>query len=98
MQEYTAYIASTFKGNIEGENTMVFGLETPFTEPHDFLYNMYHPNGTRNHASVNDPKLTGMIEQQMRTLDHAERTKQIFTIQRHLPDHMYYPPRAPTLR
>jgi len=98
MQEYTAYIASTFKGNIEGENTMVFGLETPFTEPHDFLFNMYHPNGTRNHASVNDPKLTGMIEQQMRTLDRAERKKQIYDIQRYLADQMYYPPGATSVR
>ena len=46
---------------------MVFGLETPFTEPHDFLFNMYHPKGTRNHAGVNDPKLTEMIEKQART-------------------------------
>ena len=64
MQEYAAYIATTFKGQFEGGNTMVFGLETPFTEPHDFLFNMYHPKGTRNHAGVNDPKLTEMIEKQ----------------------------------
>jgi len=98
MQEYTAYIASTFKGNIEGENTMVFGLETPFTEPHDFLFNMYHPSGTRNHASINDPKLTGMIEQQMRTLDRADRKKQVYDIQRYLADQMYYPPGATSVR
>src|ERR1700704_186649 len=98
MQEYTAYIASTFKGQIEGENTLVFGLETPFTEPHDFLFNMYHPNGTRNHASVNDPKLTGMVEQQMKTLDRAERKKQIYDIQRYLADQMYYPPGTTSVR
>jgi ABC-type transport system substrate-binding protein len=98
MQEYTAYIATTFKGQIEGENTMVYGLETPFTEPHDFLFNMYHPNGTRNHASVNDPKLTGMIEQQMKTLDRAERKKQIYDIQRYLADQMYYPPGTTSVR
>jgi peptide/nickel transport system substrate-binding protein len=98
MQEYTAYIASTFKGQFEGGNTLVFGLETPFTEPHDFLFNMYHPNGTRNHASVNDAKLTGMIEQQMRTLDRAERKKQMFEIQRYLAEQMYYPPGATSVR
>jgi len=31
MQEYTAYIASTFKGNIEGEKYDGVRLETPFT-------------------------------------------------------------------
>jgi peptide/nickel transport system substrate-binding protein len=98
MQEYTAYLASTFKGQFEGGPTMVFGLETPFTEPHDFLFNMYHPNGTRNHAGVDDAKLTAMIEQQMRTLDRAERKKQIFDIQRYLAEQMYYPPHAASMR
>jgi peptide/nickel transport system substrate-binding protein len=98
MQEYTAYIASTFKGQFEGGNVLVLGLETPFTEPHDFLFNMYHPNGTRNHASVNDPKLTAMIEQQMRTLDRPTRKNQIFDIQRYLADQMYYPPQVAGMR
>src|SRR5262249_42502068 len=77
---------------------LVFGLETPFTEPHDFLFNMYHPKGTRNHAGVNDEKLTGMIEQQMTTLDRAERKKQIFDIQRYLAEQMYYPPHWASVR
>ena len=98
MQEYAAYLASTFKGQFEGGPTMVFGLETPFTEPHDFLFNMYHPNGTRNHAGVDDAKLTAMIEQQMRTLDRAERKKQIFEIQRYLAEQQYYPPHAASMR
>ena len=60
-------------------------------EPHDFLFSMYHPKGTRNHAGVNDDKLTAMIEQQARTLDRATRKKQIYDIQRYLADQMYYP-------
>lgn len=90
MQEYAAYIGTTFRGQFEGG--LVYGLETPFTEPHEFLFNMYHPKGTRNHAGVNDPKLNEMIEKQMRTLDRAERKKQIFEIQRYLAEQMYYPP------
>jgi peptide/nickel transport system substrate-binding protein len=92
MQEYAAYLATTFQGKLpEGENVMVVGLETPFTEPHDYLFNMYHPKGTRNHAGVNDPKLTDMIEKQMRTVDKADRKKQIYDIQRYLGEMMYYP-------
>ena len=53
---------------------------------------MYHPKGTRNHAGINDAKLTAMIEQQMRTLDRAQRKQQIFDIQRYLGDQMYYVP------
>jgi ABC-type transport system substrate-binding protein len=99
QQEYAAYIGTTFRGQFPSENnTMVFGLETPFTEPHDFLFNMYHPKGTRNHAGVNDPKLTEMIEKQAKTLDRAERKKQIFEIQRYLGEMMYYPPNAASYR
>jgi peptide/nickel transport system substrate-binding protein len=99
QQEYAAYIGTTFRGQFPSENnTMVFGLETPFTEPHDFLFNMYHPKGTRNHAGVNDPKLTEMIEKQAKTLDKAERKKQIFEIQRYLGEMMYYPPNAASYR
>jgi peptide/nickel transport system substrate-binding protein len=92
MQDYAQYIATTFAGKFDGTDTLVFGLETPFTEPHDYLFNMYNPGGTRNHAGVNDEKLTAMIEQQMRTLDRNQRKQQIFDIQRYLVDQMYYVP------
>jgi peptide/nickel transport system substrate-binding protein len=98
MQEYAAYIGTTFRGQFEGGNVLVFGLETPFTEPHDFLFNMYHPKGTRNHAGVADPKLSEMIEKQARTLDKNERKQQIFEIQRYLGEQMYYPPNAASMR
>lgn len=94
MQDYAAYIGTTFLGQFEGGDVMIYGLETPFTEPHDFLFNMYHPKGTRNHASVDDPKLTEMIDKQMRVVDRAERKKQIFEIQRYLAEQMYYPPNS----
>jgi ABC-type transport system substrate-binding protein len=92
MQEYANYIATTFAGKFDGTNTLVFGLETPFTEPHDYLFNMYNPQGTRNHAGVNDDKLNGMIEQQQKTLDRAKRKQIIMDIQRYLVDQMYYVP------
>jgi ABC-type transport system substrate-binding protein len=92
MQEYGSYIATTFAGKFEGGNVLVYGPETTFNEPNDYLFNMYHPSGTRNHSSVNDPKLTAMIEQQVRTLDRAERKKQLADIQRYLAEQMYYVP------
>jgi peptide/nickel transport system substrate-binding protein len=94
MQEYSAYIGTTFRGQFEGGNTIVFGLETPFTEPHDFLFNHYHPKGTRNRVGVNDTKLTEMIDKQVRTLDKADRKKQIYDIQRYLAEQMYVVPVA----
>ena len=51
----TVRVDVAFQGKLpEGENVIIYGLETPFTEPHDYLFNMYHPRGTRNHAAVND--------------------------------------------
>ena len=88
-QDYSAYIGSTFLGKYD-PGTMVWGLETPFQEPHDYLYNMYHPKGVRNHAGVNDQKLTDMIETQAKTLDKAQRKKVIFDIQRYLGDQQFY--------
>ena len=94
IQEYSAYISTTYLGKYEGGMRLVFGLLTPFSDPHEFLFNQYHPKGPRNNAGVNDPKLTDMIEKQVRTLDKAERKKQIFDIQRYLAEQMYYPPVA----
>jgi peptide/nickel transport system substrate-binding protein len=91
MQEYNVYISTTFAGKFD-PGTVVFGLETPFTEPHDYLFNMYHPKGTRNHAGVNDAKLNEMIEQQMRTVDKAKRKQLIFDIQKYALEQAYYPP------
>ena len=98
MQEYTAYISTTALGKFEGGNRLVFGLLTPFTEPHDFLFNMYHPKGTRNTAEVNDTRLTASIEQEMKNLDRAGRKQQIFDIQRYLAEQMYYPMHAAPMR
>ena len=89
-QDYAAYISSTFLGKYDN-GAMVWGLETPYQEPHDYLYNMYHPKGTRNHGgAINDAALTAMIEKQMKTLDKADRKKQIDEIQRYLGEKQYY--------
>jgi peptide/nickel transport system substrate-binding protein len=89
-QDYAAYISSTFLGKYDN-GAMVWGLETPYQEPHDYLYNMFHPKGTRNHGGpTNDATLTGMIEKQMKTLDKADRKKQIDDIQRYLAEKQYY--------
>ena len=88
-QDYSAYISSTFLGKFE-PGTMVWGLETPYQEPHDYLFNMYHPKGGRNHGGVNDAKLTEMIEKQAVTLDKAARKSQIQDIQRYLGEQQHY--------
>ncbi len=88
-QDYAAYIGSTFLGKYE-PGTMVWALETQFNDPHYYLFNMYHPTGSRNHAAVNDPTLTAMIEKETATLDRAARKTAIFDIQRYLGEKQYY--------
>jgi peptide/nickel transport system substrate-binding protein len=94
MQEYSAYISTTFLGKFEGGNMIVVGPHGNFNEPHEFFFLKFHPKGPRNAPEINDPKLTEMIEKQMRTLDQADRKTQINDIQRYLAEQMYWVPTA----
>lgn len=64
VQDYaTQYITpktGTFYGNFEG---MFFGLQSPLTDAHDYLFNMAHSVSSRNHAGVNDGALDGADRQ-----------------------------------
>lgn len=88
-QPYAAYIASTFLGKFDG-GTMVWGLQTPVQEPHDYLFNMYGEKSARNHAGVKDTELWAMMDKQAKMLDKAERKKLIYDIQRYLAEKEYY--------
>ncbi len=87
LQEYGAYIATTFLGKYEG---MAMGPFSIAWEPHTTLYGMYLPEQTRNSSHVNDGKLTGMLKEQMRTKELEARRKLIFDIQRHAAEQQYY--------
>lgn len=77
----------TFFGHYEGA---FYGLATPFQEPHDYFFNMFHSKSKRNHAGVNDPELDRMIDDQARTLDAGARLKKVHDIQRYLMERLYY--------
>jgi peptide/nickel transport system substrate-binding protein len=81
----------TFFGNYEGA---FYGLSTPFTDPHDYLFSFNHPNSTRNHAGIDDPRLTAMIDDEEKTLNEAERVKKVLDIQKYWIEQMYYIPLA----
>jgi peptide/nickel transport system substrate-binding protein len=92
VQDYAReYIAAggTFFGGFEG---VFFGLQTPFTDPHDFLFNMNHSQSKRNHAGVNDPALDALIDKEAATLDENTRVRLVREIQKYLSDKMYYAP------
>ncbi len=87
LQEFGAYVSTTFIGKFEG---MAMGPFSIAWEPHTTLYGMYMPEQSRNSSHVNDPKLTGMLKEQMRIRDLEVRRKLIFDIQRYAAEQQYY--------
>ena len=87
LQEYGAYMATTFQGKYEG---LAIGPFSIAWEPHGVLYGMYMPGQSRNSSHVNDGKLTGMLKEQMRVKDVETRRQIIFDIQRYAAEQQYY--------
>ena len=87
VQEYGAYMATTFAGKYEG---MALGPFSISWEPHTALYGMYTPEQPRNSSHVADAKIMAMLKEQMRTKDIEARRKLIFDIQRYAAEQQYY--------
>lgn len=87
LREYIPNPSGTFYGNFEGA---FYGLSTSFSDPHDYLSNMNSSTSLRNHAGISDPQLDAMLQKEERTLDEAERKKQVKDIQRYLAEKVYY--------
>ena len=51
---------------------------------------MYMPEQARNSSHVNDPKITAMLKEQMRTQDVEARKKILLDLQRYLAEQQYY--------
>src|SRR3989441_9189757 len=87
VQEYGAYMATTFAGKYEGKALGPFSISW---EPHTALYGMYTPEQPRNSSHVADAKIMAMLKEQMRTKDVEARRKLIFDIQRYAAEQQYY--------
>src|SRR5256712_13685607 len=87
VQEYGAYMSTTTQGKFEG---MAMGPIASSSEPHSPLSGMYLPEQPRNSSHVNDPRLTGMLKEQMRIRELEARRKLIFDIQRYAAEQQYY--------
>ena len=72
----------------------MYGRQSPFSDPHDYLFNMFHTKSTRNHSGVNDPQLDALIDKEGTTIDQNERVKLVKEIQRYVADTAYYAPSA----
>ncbi len=87
IQEFGAYVATTFVGKFEG---MAFSAISNAWEPDSVLYGLYAPDQPRNSGHVNDPKITAMLKEQRRTKDREARKKIIFDLQRYIAEQQYY--------
>jgi ABC-type transport system substrate-binding protein len=87
IQEYGAYMATTFAGKFEG---LVIAPISIAWEPDSVLYGLYAPNQPRNSGHVNDPTITAMLKEQRRTKDLETRKKIIFDMQRYIAEQQYY--------
>jgi peptide/nickel transport system substrate-binding protein len=86
LQEYGAYMATTFQGKFEGMAMSGWSSLTP----HGGLYGLYMPDQPLNKGHVNDPKITAMLKEEMRTQDLEARKRIIFDIQRYAAEQQYY--------
>lgn len=89
LREFITPGTGTFYGNYEG---IFYNPQTSFTDPHDYLFSMAHPASARNHAGIDDPRLTQMLDDEERTLDEAARVKKVLDIQRFYIEQMVYVP------
>ena len=87
LQEFAAYASTTALGKFEGMAMGPFGIAW---DPHIVLYGTYAPGQPRNSSHVNDPKLTGMLKEQMRIKDVEARRRLVFDIQRYAAEQQYY--------
>jgi peptide/nickel transport system substrate-binding protein len=87
VQEYGAYIATTFQGKYEGMAAGPFSISW---EPHSNLYGMYVPEQARNSSHVTDAKMLALLREEMRTKDLAARKKLVLDLQRHAAEQQYY--------
>jgi peptide/nickel transport system substrate-binding protein len=85
LQEWGAYMATTFLGKFEG-----MAMSPHVSAVYPVLYGMYMPNQPRNTGHVNDPKITALLKEQMRTRDLEARKQLIVDIQRYAAEQQYY--------
>ncbi|HLZ71476.1 MAG TPA: hypothetical protein VKV26_16360, partial [Dehalococcoidia bacterium] len=68
------------------------GLQTPFTDPDDWLTGQFTKDGNRNHSRVDDPDLAAIVKKQQVELDPDKRLQLVYDAQRAADDKMYIVP------
>ena len=87
QREYGAFIATCYFGKFD---TLAFGPQTPYTDPHSYVFGMHYPEEQKNQSHVSDPVVTDLLVRQQRTFDVAKRRELLHELQRHIARQQYY--------
>jgi peptide/nickel transport system substrate-binding protein len=74
------------------QNGIASALQTPFTDPDDFLTGMLTKDGNRNHDLLDDPDLAKIVKAQQIENDENKRLQLVYQAQQMADDKMYYVP------
>jgi peptide/nickel transport system substrate-binding protein len=87
FKEYGAFVATVPYGNFEGMALAGFPI---VTQPYTSLFSRYYPKQPPNSAHVDDPTLTGLLDQLAGAQDTSKRRELVHAIQRHAAVQQYY--------
>src|SRR5579875_2995714 len=63
-------------------NSIVFALQSAFSDPDDYLTGMLTKNGNRNHDLLDDPDLAALVKKQQVELDEQKRVQIVYDVER----------------
>ena len=87
QKEYGAYVSTCFHGKFD---SLAFGPQTAFLDPHNFLYGQYYPGELRNQSHIDNRAIADLLVREQRTFDIAKRRELIHEVQRQLAKEQYY--------
>ena len=86
--EYATYFGSRWP---QQQYDIIVGLQTPFTEPDEWLRAQHGTGASRNWFGISDPELDAMLEDQLAILDEQERVDAVHDIQRYIIENVMNP-------
>jgi peptide/nickel transport system substrate-binding protein len=72
-------------------NSIVFALQSAFSDPDDYLSGMLTKGGNRDHDQLDDPDIAAAVKKQQVELDENKRLPLVYDVQRMAANLAYYP-------
>ena len=88
LVEYATYFGTRWP---QLQYDIIVGLQTPFTEPDEWLRAQHGTGASRNWFGISDPALDEMLQEQLEILDEDERVEKVHEIQRYIIENVQNP-------